>query len=133
MTLTKDPKGSRSLLMKTGATTANKNELVALNVAAEGQCDNTTQYDTDIAGVVTTTTMAAGTESAIQYLGVAHIKIASAIAIGEDVVCADTSGRIGPFSASVASGATIVGEALSAGDSVNDVIAVRLTLCTHHT
>lgn len=116
--------------MKAGETTLNQYCVAVLDTDTEGQVKRAAGANAgNIAGVLRDSSLAAEAVGNFQVAGIAKVKIASTVAIGDMLVIADAAGRVAPKgSGAHTSGTGIVGRAISAGTSANTLVKCVLTI-----
>ncbi len=121
---------SATYLLKAGETTMEQGCVAVLDAATEGQVTNPAGAGAgSLAGVLRDTSLEAGAHGAFQVAGIAKVKIAEQVAIGDVLIVADTQGRVKPKGDTAhASGTGIVGRAISAGASAGSVVKCILTI-----
>ncbi len=115
--------------LKAGEATLGRYCVAVLDSATEGVVKNPSgENDGKIAGVLRDVTLEAGETGLFQVAGIAKVKAAAAVAIGDLLVVADAQGRVkAKGTSSNPSGAGIVGRALS-GAGEEDTV-VKCILC----
>ena len=116
--------------LKSGETTLNQNCIAVLDTTEEGTVMNAGSAGAgNIAGVLRDTSLEAGKHGTFQVAGIAKLKAAEAISIGDMLIVADIQGRVKPKGAGVhTSGAGIVGRAISAAISQDSLVKCILTI-----
>lgn len=120
---------STTYTLKAGETAMSQYCVAVLHTGAEGQVVNPAGEGAgNIAGVLRDTTLAAGRAGSFQVAGIAKVKIAEAVTIGDTLIVADSQGRVRPKGAGEhASGAGIVGRAVSSASTAGSI--VKCILC----
>jgi hypothetical protein len=115
--------------LKEGETAMSQHGVAALDPAAEGQVVNPAGEGAGvIAGVLRDASLAAGATGSFQVAGIAKVKIAEAVSIGDLLIVADAQGRVKPKGTGAhASGTGIVGRALSSANTAGSI--VKCILC----
>ena len=115
--------------LKAGEAAMSQYAVAALDASAEGQVVNPSESGLGvIAGVLRDTTLAAGGAGSFQVAGIAKVKIAEAVSIGDLLIVADAQGRVKPKGEGPhASGTGIVGRALSGVNTAGSI--VKCILC----
>ena len=121
---------SSTYTLASGATTIEQ-YTVAVLTSTELEVDNPAAAGAgNIAGVLRDYELAAGETGQFQVAGIAKVKIAEAVAIGDLLVIADTQGRVKPKTAAIetTSGAGIVGRAVSSGTTAGSLVKCILAI-----
>lgn len=80
-----------------------------------------------ILGVTIESTSATGRGCNVRMGGIAYVKVASAVAVGDLVNIADTAGRIKKVSEAAGTVVYVLGQALTAASNANEMVEVLLT------
>ena len=124
---------NRTFKLTSGQTDMVIYTVARLDTSNQDQVVNPSSECGQLAGVLRDTTLEDGKEGNFVCAGVAQVKIASAVSIGDKLVVADTAGRVKTKPAAIASGTGIVGQALQAGTSANSLVWCRLEIPEEHT
>jgi len=116
--------------MKDGETTLNQYCVAVLDIAAEGKVKRPAGAGAgNIAGVLRDTEHEAGKSASYQVAGIAKVKAAEAVSVGDMLIVADAEGRVKPKGTGAhSSGVGIVGRAISAATQANSLVKVILTI-----
>jgi len=116
--------------LKAGEETMSQYCVAVLDAAAEGQVANPAAEGAGrLAGVLRDSELAAGAAGSFQIAGIAKVKIAAAVAIGDILIVADELGRVKPKGTGAhSSGTGIVGRAISAANSEGSLVKCILSI-----
>jgi len=120
---------SATYKLKAGETTMGQHCVAVLDTT-EGQVANPAGAGAGgIAGVLRDTELAAGSYGTFQIAGIAKVKIAEAVSVGELLIVADSQGRVKPKGTGAhASGVGLVGRAISSASTRDSIVKCILTI-----
>lgn len=115
--------------LKDGEKTMSQYCVAVLDPSVEGQVTNPGgEGASSVAGVLRDTELMAGEAGSFQVAGIAKVKIAAPVAIGDLLIVADVNGQVEPKGDGAhTSGTGIVGRALSAANVAGSI--VKCILC----
>ena len=121
---------STTFKLKAAETTVSQYCVSVLDTATEGQVTNpSAAHVGNIAGVLRDSSLEAGYYGCYQVAGIAKVKIASAVSIGDVLVIADTAGKVeAKGTGAHTSGEGIVGRAITAGTTSGDIVKCILAI-----
>jgi len=116
--------------LKAGETSLNQHCVAVLDTATEGQVTRPAGANAgNIAGVLRDTVLAAEETGNFQVAGIAKVKVAEAVSVGDMLIVADAEGRVKPKGTGAhSSGIGIVGRAISPATQANSLVKVILTI-----
>lgn len=110
--------------LKAAESTVNRGCFSVFDTATAGQVKNPAGANAgEVAGVLVDSTLEAEKNGCYRKFGYAYVRAAGAVAVGSDLVIADTQGRVtGKGTGAHTSGTDILGRAEEAASAANDII-----------